>query len=106
MGYHGAPNEDTYHRTVALGAKGHGCISIYNRRKVGGLPVGCYFVHDVDWMDTTGIGWKYIAVCDHGSYIGADDRKAVIDLAKMSYKFCSECSDIYVKTMNGGVESE
>ena len=95
MGYHGAPNDDTYRRTMALGAKGRGCISIYNRRKVGGLPVGCYFVQDIDWMDTTSIAWKYIAVCDHGAHRGADDRKSVIEMAKMSYRYCDECESLY-----------
>jgi hypothetical protein len=45
-------------------------------------------------MDTTSIGWKYIAVCDHGAYRGADDRKAVIDLAKMSHMFCDDCANL------------
>ena len=94
MGYHGAPNEDTYRRTMALGAKGRGCISMYNRRKVGGLPVGCYLVQDIDWMDTNSITWKYIAVCDHGAYRGADAREAVIQMAKMSYRYCHECESL------------
>ena len=88
---HGAPNEDTYRKTMARGAKGRGCITIANRKKVGGIPVGTYFVQDIDWMDTASITWKYIAICDHSAYRGADDRKAVIDLAKMSYMYCDAC---------------
>ena len=98
MGYHGAPNDDTYRKTMALGAKGRGCISIYNRRKVGGLPVGIYFVQDIDWMDTVSIAWKYIAVCDHGAYRGADDRKFGIEMAKMSYRFCEDCEGLRGET--------
>ena len=91
MGYHGAPNEDTYRKTIALGAKGSGCISMYNRRKVGGLPVGVYLVQDIDWMDTGSIAWKYVAVCDHGAHYGTDGRRAGVDMAKMSYMYCDEC---------------
>ena len=92
MGYHGPPNEDTYRETIALGAKGRGCITIANRRNVGGIPVGTYFVQDIDWMETSSISWKYIAVCDHGAYRGADDRKGAIEMARMSYKYCDECA--------------
>ena len=87
-----APNEDTYCKTIAKGAKGRGCITIHKRKNVNNLLVGTYFVEDIDWMDTSSIHWKYVAICDHGSVSpGAPTRQIVIDQTKMSHKFCREC---------------
>jgi len=87
-----APNEETYNKTIARGAKGRGCITIHKRKNVNNLLVGSYLVEDIDFMDTSSIHWKYVAICDHGSVSpGAQTRAAVIDQTKMSHMFCSDC---------------
>ena len=87
-----APNEESYNKTIARGAKGRGCITIHKRKNVNNLLVGSYLVEDIDFMDTSSIHWKYVAICDHGSVSpGAQTRAAVIDQTKMSHMFCSDC---------------
>ena len=87
-----APNEETYNKTILRGAKGRGCITIHKRKNVNNLLVGSYLVEDIDFMDTSSIHWKYVAICDHGSVSpGAQTRAAVIDQTKMSHMFCSDC---------------
>jgi len=94
MGHHGAPNAETYRITLRYGAKGQGCFSIYNRRAIGGLPVGCYFLPHCDWITLQNFPWKYFTMCDHGNYRGADTRREAIDIAMSSWNFCEECADL------------
>ena len=89
-------SDDTYRATIADGAINWGCFSIKKRRAIGGFQVGCYVTEDFDGDKKGYEDWEYFAMCNHGSKSwGADNRKDVIDQAKMSMDYCTECAMLF-----------